>query len=754
MQANPNVAPDIYNEYFKKTIFARISDDRYAIIFSTTFSISIIKEFKDFLNEQINVLLETPNTISLFLMTQEQYDDEIEKIKLDDKINKINYSDHSFKNFVVGDSNRDAYQAIKLIEDTVSASFNPLFIYGKSGLGKTHLIKALKNSLNTRRIPVYLESSEQFRNDYVNSLKDTMREVEDLKKDLYKNKIFIIDDIQTIVSSQQTISFYFDVFNKFYEENKQIIIISDTAPNSLPGLKERLVSRFVGGLVIEIKSIDETTKRKIIQSKLDNLNISVSEDVIDYIVAYHSSNVREIEGILNVITFFNIQNKHSESTNQIITFKDIEKQLTSRQSTITTGITIEKIKKFIADEQKITITSLESKSRIKEIANARFLAMYFAQNLLKMQLSEIGRHFGGRDHSTVSHAIGQIEKKMSEKNFLNYVNSLKKKISKRIAIEVKNDEILLKSANESLSLKINLSFNEVEIKEIGNVLVKPKYLIDILKKMDDEIVTLSSLEDNILKINGSKNEFLLNILDHNEFPILGFRESGSFVELKCQELKKGLNFNLEDKLLFLTSTDTHRISKKELIPISMLKEEEKINVTVPYKTCLELLKLIPETGNIKIYFNDNYISFIFEGVVLQSVLIEGIYPDVSKVFPDDFNTKLFVQNKTFLKLINRADISTEEEKQIKINLKLQGKSLYTKSNSVTIGSFIEEFNEFTIKGIDEFNIVINSKYILDALKSFSTEGIEIQINDSKKPIIVSSTEDESLKHVIMLVNAD
>lgn len=340
-----------------------------------------------------------------------------------------------------------------------------------------------------------------------------------------------------------------------------------------------------------------------------------------------------------------------------------------------------------------------------------------------------------------------------------------------VLIEVNTDDIQIKSTNGSLSLKLTIDSGKhgLEIKEIGSLLIRAKYLIDILGKMDDTEVTLSVIESNLLKINGVKNEFNLSILNYEDFPLIGFRENGVSLDIDNSELKKsisqtiisvfeynqkvfltGLNFNVEGDSLYIAGTDSFRVSRKI---VSLDKSfENRIVANIPYKSCLELIRILDDKEKCKVIFFDDYVSFISNNVVFQTTVLEGTFPEMNNLFPTDFNTTVFVENKVFSKLISRADIPNDETSSTVVSLSLQGDIIYVKSSIPQIGSFEEEFKNFQLKGIDELTIGVNSKYILDALKSFETKTIEISFIDNKRPIVINSSEYKNLCQIILPMN--
>ncbi len=337
-----------------------------------------------------------------------------------------------------------------------------------------------------------------------------------------------------------------------------------------------------------------------------------------------------------------------------------------------------------------------------------------------------------------------------------------------ILIDVEVDKVSFMSTNNSLSIKTSTSVGEhgLFIKETGTSLIRGKYFLEILRRMDDEFISINQTETNIMTLSGENSEFTLNILDYKDYPMLAFREKGDQIELSAFELKKslnqtiisvneynqkivlgGLNFSVIDNQFFVTGTDGFRVSRKRIF----IDEEKpsKFEANIPYKSVMEIIKVLPDKGKVKIVLLENHVSFLFNNTVLQTTILEGQFPNVNSVFPSTFASTIYVENKKFLKLISRADIPSDENVSIVVNLKLEGQIIYIKSNIQQIGSFEEEFKDFELKGLDEQDIFFNSKFLIESLKSFETKNVEVSFIDAKKPIVITSSEDDSLSQIIL-----
>ena len=317
-------------------------------------------------------------------------------------------SKYTFDTFVAGTSNQFAHAAAMAVSNNPATTYNPLFIYGGVGLGKTHLINAIGNEIYKRdsNTKICYYSSEKFTNELINSLRHA-------KMNEFRNKfrsidILLIDDIQFIAGKKSTQEEFFHTFNALYESHKQIIVTSDKFPKEIPDLEERLRSRFEWGLIADIQAPDTETKQAILKMKADQNNIEISEEVIYFLANSISNNVRELEGYLIRI------GAYSSLTSTPITIQMAKKILKDILIENSKEITIEKIQKKVADHFQIKTSELKSAKRLKNIVFPRQVAMYISRNLTSLSYPEIGTKFGGKDHSTIIHAIKKIEKMMKD----------------------------------------------------------------------------------------------------------------------------------------------------------------------------------------------------------------------------------------------------------------------------------------------------------------------------------------------------
>lgn len=321
-------------------------------------------------------------------------------------------SDLNFDNYIVGDSNRLAKTAGMIVAEQPGKVHNPLFIYGKSGLGKTHLMHAIGNYIveHTKKKVLYT-TSEMFKDDYINIISNENKHnnigvAADFKRKYREVDVLIIDDIQYLVGAEKTQQEFFHTFNALHQANKQIIISSDRSPDDLKLLEERLRSRFMWGLPVDIYPPDFELRCKIIRAKLKNMTIrtKIEESVIEYIANSCQNDVRFLEGAINRLMAY---------TAMIVPEKvDLNFAIEALADFVNHNIyktnSIEGIQKAVADYFNIRIEDLKGKRRSADIAYPRQIAMYLSRTLTEENLNRIGLEFGGRDHSTVIHACDKI----------------------------------------------------------------------------------------------------------------------------------------------------------------------------------------------------------------------------------------------------------------------------------------------------------------------------------------------------------
>lgn len=435
-----NVPSLTFNTWFLPIKPKELEDNKFKVIVPNSFFIEWIDEHYNTLINRTITQIFGDNTKLVYIVNEEVEESEKyenpqipqmqipvkHETKAQVKEEYENYLNpkYRFENFIKGENNQLARAAAYAISENPGAtSFNPLFIYGGVGLGKTHLIQAIGNRIlesdNSKRV-IYL-SSDIFTVEFVEAIQNnTVNEFSNFYKSM---DVLIIDDIQFLTGKDKTQDLFFHIFNALHQSGKQIILSSDKPPKDLAGLKERLVSRFQWGLTTDIQPPDFETRVAILKNKSESFGIYLSNEILEFIAHNITSNIRELEGCL--IKLLANASLNSQEIDLSMARKTVKEISTSRQI----NISIESITKFVCEFFKVEENKVREKNRKQEVVLARQVAMYLSKILTKSSLKTIGLHFGGRDHSTVIHAANTIEKLINEDlNLKEQIDSIKNKI--------------------------------------------------------------------------------------------------------------------------------------------------------------------------------------------------------------------------------------------------------------------------------------------------------------------------------------
>ncbi len=317
---------------------------------------------------------------------------------------------YTFETFVVGDNNKFAHAAALAVGNEPAKSYNPLFLYGGVGLGKTHLMHAIGNRIleNDRNCNILYVTSEKFTNQLINAIKDNKNEI--FRKKYRTIDVLLIDDIQFIAGKERIQEEFFHTFNSLYEERKQIIISSDKPPRDIPFLEDRLKSRFEWGLLADISCPDYETRFAILRKKAQDESVVIDDYILSNIANKIDSNIRELEGVFNKVV------ARASLTHSPITIELAEKIINEFKYESEKVISCDFIKETVAKYFSINKDDLSGNKRSNDIAFPRQIAMYLCREIANMSYPQIGADFGGRDHSTVMHGCKKIEKEIKEKS--------------------------------------------------------------------------------------------------------------------------------------------------------------------------------------------------------------------------------------------------------------------------------------------------------------------------------------------------
>lgn len=420
------LSPPSFNAFFKQIKPLQIQSNTLILLVPNDFTKGILED------RYLNLIESSVNQLSLkkhdikFVLSEDDVAGlkKNHNIEEDDNKLKKNYPNlnpkYTFDTFVIGNSNRFAHAACVAVAEAPARAYNPLFLYGGVGLGKTHLMHAIGHHImEQKKDPkVVYVSSEKFTNELINSIKDDRNEE---FRNKYRNvDVLLIDDIQFIAGKERTQEEFFHTFNSLHEANKQIIISSDRPPKEIPTLEDRLRSRFEMGLITDIQAPDFETRMAILRKKAQMEDIDVPNEVTVYIAKNIKSNIRELEGALTRVVAY------SSLTNKTISFELASEALKDIISTSKhEEITVNRIKEKVSSVFSLKMEDFNSKKRTRSISYPRQIAMYLSRELTDLSLPKIGEEFGGRDHTTVIHAHDKIAKDIeNNEDFKEKINKI------------------------------------------------------------------------------------------------------------------------------------------------------------------------------------------------------------------------------------------------------------------------------------------------------------------------------------------
>ena len=401
----------IYKTYFDNSQLTNLNNNKAVIAVDSYFQQLILSNEINVISSSLSRILNIDDIECEIVIKNEgtntpiaQFSRPVEKVIQEDGVSP----NHTFENFVVGSSNKESHSAALGCAYRPGQFFTPLFIYGNSGLGKTHLLHAIGNYVknhNPDSSVLYISSSDFVRH-VANSISNGT--IEDFKDQMNNLDVLLIDDIQFIAGKEKSHEIFFHIFNELVNNRKQIVITSDRLPTDIKGLEDRLISRFSSGLSVGVDSPEFETAMAILYMKIRNQSLDENlfhEDALAYIATNFSDDIRQLEGALNRLLFFSIE----FSENGQIT---LDTALSAFRGDFTPPKELDPktIKRIVADYYGLTITQLVGKSRTKAISNARHIAIYLIRKHLDLAYNKIGEEFGKRDHSTIISACDKIEK--------------------------------------------------------------------------------------------------------------------------------------------------------------------------------------------------------------------------------------------------------------------------------------------------------------------------------------------------------
>lgn len=407
--------PTVFIGQEKGSLYVKVPNSYFKDWLSFHYSRLINTCSLDIYNKAYNIKYICDDSPSSFMRNSPQE----RKSKAGPLLNPNLNPNYTFENFIVGSCNQFAHAAALAVVKNPAKSYNPLYIYGGAGLGKTHLMNAIGhyNLTNNRRLKILFITTEKFMNDLINHLQ--YGRILDFRHKYRSVDVLLMDDIHYLAGRERTKEEFFHTFNHLYDHQKQIVISSDCPPKEIPKLEERFSSRFEWGLLVDLKPPDIETRIAILMNKSALEDIELPESVALYIADKAYSNIRELEGYLRrVIAFASLKGEPIDL--------DIAKEaLKSLLDSTAHVVTIEKIQKIVCHQFKIALSQIKARNNSPKFAFPRQIAMYISKELTKSSLPEIGKKFGGKHHTTVLHSIRKIEKlKATDSKFNSEINKI------------------------------------------------------------------------------------------------------------------------------------------------------------------------------------------------------------------------------------------------------------------------------------------------------------------------------------------
>lgn len=434
---SPKVENEAIDTWFQPLVLDDVTEEQATILVPNKFFGEWLgRNYKDLLKEAFHYVNGIKPAEIIFVLRVDREEKIFQPVKVEKKENvlfsqptkvrrqSLPNPKYTFETFVVGASNQFAHAACLAVAESPAKSYNPLFIYGGVGLGKTHLLNAIGNYIADRTdLRIAYVTTEQFTNEVINSIR--YDKMPDLRRRYRNVDMLLIDDIQFLAGKERTQEEFFHTFNSLYEEGKQIVLSSDRFPKEMPTMEERLRSRFEWGLIADLQQPDVETRIAILRKKSEAEGIAIGDDVIQLLATNLKSNVREIEGALIRL------GAYASLTGQPITVEMAKTTLRDLFGSKRKVITTEDIQEVVAARFHVKISDLKSKRRTKTLVYPRQIAMFLCRELTDASFPEIGRDFGGKDHTTIIHACKQMKKLQdSDATLRPTIESLKEEIGK------------------------------------------------------------------------------------------------------------------------------------------------------------------------------------------------------------------------------------------------------------------------------------------------------------------------------------
>ena len=423
-----------FNTFFLPIVAKEIKNNKLLVEAPTRFVKEVVSS--EMFVSKINACLKelTNTNLELEIKEKSEFEKEaiIEKVETPIKVSSNLNPNFVFTNFVVGPCNRECYEASMAVAIDPGKFYNPLFIYGRAGIGKTHLLHAIGNyckANQNRTMNIYYTTANDFIDEFMRSTQN--KDIDSMKAKFKSIDMLLLDDVQFLASKEKTGEVFFQIFNNLFNEKKQIVLTSDRNPNDLRGLEARLVSRFASGLTVGMNAPEYDTAKAILKRKIDAKNFDISnidDEVLTFIAQNYSTDVRQLEGALTRLFFYVTTINKSEVITLPLAMEALKNITPPKRSNA--SISVEDVKKVVCDYYGLTSQQLTGSSRMSAITTPRFIAIYLCRSMLNMTFEDIGVEFN-RDHSSIMNACIKIEKLLNEdQSYKLVINKLQQMLTK------------------------------------------------------------------------------------------------------------------------------------------------------------------------------------------------------------------------------------------------------------------------------------------------------------------------------------
>lgn len=427
----------VFNTYFTDSDIYKITNNNKVLVrVDNNLQKMVFMEMLELITEKTSMVLEESYSVEIYnrdeletlLESEQSSTNKFMSLPLEVDFTDNIQEQFTFDNFVVGDSNKESHSAALASALSPGHFYNPLFIFGNSGLGKTHLLHSIGNyaKKNKKDLKLLYITSNDFITRVVDSFKKNR--IEEFKQDMYNLDILLVDDIQFLAGKDKSHEIFFYIFNELVNNKKQIVLTSDKHPTEIKGLEERLISRFYSGLSVGLDSPEFEVARAILDKKLELQMINpdnIDEEVLSYLATHFAKDVRKLEGALNRLIFYSINFADNDRITMEVATRAFHNHTKRERDTLS----VDSIKDTVATYYGLTVRQIDSKNRTRIIVNARHISMYLIRKHLDISFSKIGEEIGGRDHSTVVSAYDKIQKLLKkESSYQVAINEIERKI--------------------------------------------------------------------------------------------------------------------------------------------------------------------------------------------------------------------------------------------------------------------------------------------------------------------------------------